>query len=301
MKYFIFLLVGIGLTVGCNGTKKAAKSMTCTPVTTGASSGIHESRVQLVTHADEWESLWKEINADRDTYPPQMTVNFEEKILVAAFRGDCANGGYGLSIQAVNAKKKALQVNLLYTSPGKNCMSSMMITQPYEIVAIDRVSSKSIQVKVNDKVVDCEEEEFDLPPNKPAPFPIKWKEVASGAYCGVNKEQRMLIKDQASWKALWEEVGSTRIPPPELPEVNFEESVLVALFMGDRNNGGYSQGLGRMEMRDGKLKVEVIETMPGANCITTSAITQPYLIVAIDREYGDEASFSVVKLAEDCD
>lgn len=302
MKYFILLLPVIWLAFSCNGTKKAGKALTSTTLNQGNSSAIHESRVQLISTAADWEALWAEMNAHREPVEELPKVNFEEKMLVAAFRGDCGSGGYGLEIQSVEGTKKALKVNVLYTTPGKNCMSTMMITQPYEIVTIDRVTSKAIQVNVEDKVIDCEEETI-LEEDEPTPFTyaIKWEEVASGAYCGVNEEKRMLIKDQASWIALWEQVGSTRIPPPELPKVNFEEKVLLALFMGDRSNGGYGQSIDRIEVEKERLVVRVIHGSPGANCITTSAIVQPYNIVAIDKKYAYDASFTIEKVKRDCD
>lgn len=269
------------------------------PVDQGVSSAIKDSRVQLIGTAADWEALWAEMNSHREPAPDLPVINFDEKVLLAAFRGECPSGGYGLKIESVSASRKALNVALTYTAPGPNCMSTMMITQPYEVVAIDRVKTKSLAVNVDSKQVDCEQTEEPEP--TPFTYAIKWEEVASGAYCGISEEKRMLIKDQNAWQALWEQVGSNRIPAPELPEVNFEEKALVALFMGDRNNGGYGQSIDRIEVEKERLVVRLVHSSPGKNCITTSAIVQPYTIVAVDKKYATDASFVKEKVVRDCD
>lgn len=268
-------------------------------VVSGASSGIHAAGVQLIGTAAEWEKLWAEMTSPQSPPPALPEVNFEEKMLLAAFRGDCASSGYGLEIRALQAGKKHLTVSLRYTTPGPQCMLSSMITQPYEIVEIDRVEAQEIQVSVENKVIDCGEEAV-IEELESGTEPVRWKEVASGAYCGYHEEKRMLILDQIAWQALWEQVGSNQIPPPALPEVNFDEKALVALFMGDRGSGGYGQSIKKMEMENGRLVVRLIHGSPGKNCISTMAIVQPYTIVAIDKKYAKDPSFAIEKVVRDC-
>lgn len=274
--------------------------MTTTVVDRGASCAITESRVQVVPTVEAWESLWAEMHAHQEPVPAVPAVNFDEKVLIAAFRGDCPSGGYGLSVKAIGINKKNLSVNLLYTSPGKNCMSTMMITQPYEVVAIDRVDTKMMEVNVSSEKTDCDEG-GSSGIGGPRPIPVEWEEVASGEYCGVGQEQSLLITDQASWEALWEQIGSIQSPPPKIPKVDFTEKALVALFMGERNTGGFSQQIEYMQLKNESLKVSIIHALPGKNCMVTEALTQPYLVVSIGKDYAVDPFFSVMNIGRDCD
>jgi len=129
---------------------------------------------------------------------------------------------------------------------------------------------------------------------------VQWTEIAQGSYCGVHEEQRVHITDEESWAKLWKEVGSNRIPPPDLPQVNFGEYSIVALFMGDRSNGGFEQGIEGMSMQGDQLIVKLTHVTPGNNCITTEAIVQPYNIVSIAKQYAKEVSFEVGDVTRDC-
>jgi hypothetical protein len=85
-----------------------------------------------------------------------------------------------------------------------------------------------------------------------------------------------VIRDGNSWSDFWSELGMG-----DRPEVDFNRDVIVAIAAGQRSSGGYEIAVDRVRQADGELTVEVVETAPGPNCITTTALTQPVDVVAV--------------------
>lgn len=67
------------------------------------------------------------------------------------------------------------------------------------------------------------------------------------------------------------------------PNVSFEEKTVIAVVMGQKPSGGYAVTLKQLEVRSDAIEFMVEETIPGDNCITTQALTNPYQIIAIDK------------------
>jgi len=105
----------------------------------------------------------------------------------------------------------------------------------------------------------------------------------SGSYCGVRTAGERVIRDADAWKSLWGQVGRIRKPAPAPPEVDFSKQVALAVFMGQRNSGGYSIRITSVRDTDQEVVVQVKRTSPPPGAMVTMALTQPYDIVTIAR------------------
>ena len=65
--------------------------------------------------------------------------------------------------------------------------------------------------------------------------------------------------------------------------VDFTRDMVVAVAAGQRPTGGYEIAVDRVRQAKGELTVEVVETAPGPNCVTTASLTQPVDVVVIPR------------------
>jgi hypothetical protein len=63
--------------------------------------------------------------------------------------------------------------------------------------------------------------------------------------------------------------------------VDFTKAVVVAVAAGQRPSGGYEIAVDHVSQTDGELAVQVVETTPGPNCITSSSSTQPVDVVVV--------------------
>jgi hypothetical protein len=65
------------------------------------------------------------------------------------------------------------------------------------------------------------------------------------------------------------------------PAVDFSRDVVVAVSAGQRPTGGHEIAIERVINNGGELTVEVVETTPGPNCMTTASLTQPVDVVVV--------------------
>jgi hypothetical protein len=116
-------------------------------------------------------------------------------------------------------------------------------------------------------------------------------------YSGLKAAERLVIRDEATWRATWAAIGrnSTPVPPP--PAIDFEREMLVVAALGERSTGGYNIIVESASATGEALTVRIHSTAPGSSCLTTQAQTQPVDIARLPRMQGpvtfvDEASVS---------
>lgn len=74
------------------------------------------------------------------------------------------------------------------------------------------------------------------------------------------------------------------------PEIDFAERSVVAVFLGERPNAGYSVEIGRIFISDGVVVVHYTELLPNPERDYATMITYPYQAVEVSRLPG-EVSF----------
>lgn len=65
--------------------------------------------------------------------------------------------------------------------------------------------------------------------------------------------------------------------------VNFSNDILIAVFQGQKNTGGYGISIKKITDDGETLTVYVQEISPGGGCMVTMALTSPYSIVKIQK------------------
>ena len=93
---------------------------------------------------------------------------------------------------------------------------------------------------------------------------------------GINESRRLIIRAANAWSAFWSELGMG-----QRPAVDFTKDIVVAVAAGQRPSGGYEIQVRRVTRQAGELTVEVLETAPGPNCMTSAALTQPVDVVVL--------------------
>lgn|GEM_PF-2770081 len=104
-----------------------------------------------------------------------------------------------------------------------------------------------------------------------------------GYYSGVTKSGEKVIDNLEAWQKVWKEVHKTVNPKPKLPPVDFKKQVVLAVFMGEKNTGGYEIKITSIKETDQALVVSVRTTSPPADSFTTQALTQPYDLRVIKK------------------
>ena len=135
-----------------------------------------------------------------------------------------------------------------------------------------------------------------------APIPLtrfRPDTTAFTAYSGLTATGNVVIRDATAWAALWKEIYATVEPQPDLPSIDFAQEMIVSAALGTRSSGGYDIVLAQAAEDAGVVQVEVVETSPGAGCLTTQALTQPVDLARMPRRDGT-VSFVVVQKVRAC-
>lgn len=95
-----------------------------------------------------------------------------------------------------------------------------------------------------------------------------------GESSGIETKEQIAIESQNSWEALWANHMAVRTPTPSIPQVDFSQETVIAIFSGWKPTGGYSTEITAIELADDAVNVYYRETSPEAE-------TQPFHIVKI--------------------
>ncbi|MFZ3288818.1 MAG: protease complex subunit PrcB family protein [Telluria sp.] len=123
---------------------------------------------------------------------------------------------------------------------------------------------------------------------------LAFEPIAGDAASGVHSAKNVVVKDVAGWEKLWAEHTGNRMPAPAMPKIDFDQQMLLGVFLGDGPSGCRQVGVIRVGVRAGKIAVDVEErdAAPGSFCV--AALGSPMNVVAVAR--GDApVEFATVK------
>ena len=118
---------------------------------------------------------------------------------------------------------------------------------------------------------------------KIATIRLKIEKQWKGNYSGFTKPARLLIYTQDQWKEVWEKINSLRLPKPELPSIDFKKKLVIAVFMGEHQGGGYDIEIIDILKKEKEIIVVVDEKEPSSDSLQTMALTSPYHVVIVKR------------------
>ena len=127
------------------------------------------------------------------------------------------------------------------------------------------------------QVIQPPQSERKKPENNDVPFAT----VDSGTISGISKHESFVIKDEGEWIGLWKNHTANLFPAPVVPSIDFASEMIVAVFAGQHNSGGWAIEIDRIKNVDNKLVVLVAETGPEPGSINTMGMTQPFHIVRL--------------------
>ena len=110
----------------------------------------------------------------------------------------------------------------------------------------------------------------------------EWRDDQSG----VRESEELVIRNESDWRDLWDRVHRSVEPPPTMPTVDFEQHMVVAVFLGEKEQGGYGVEISRLTPKAGGLQAQIEETAPEPDMMTIQALTQPYHMVVISKVEG---------------
>jgi hypothetical protein len=124
---------------------------------------------------------------------------------------------------------------------------------------------------------------------------VEVTEIVRGFHSPQTTELFELVTTPQRLTELWRMAQTS-----QRPAVAFDRHAVVAAFMGEKPTGGYAVVIERAVRRGDVLEVELALYEPGPGCMTTQAITQPFVFAAVPAGPTD-ARFTTRRIAEPCE
>jgi hypothetical protein len=124
---------------------------------------------------------------------------------------------------------------------------------------------------------------------------LEIRRIGVWSHTGIREARRMVIQDVNAWAEFWSELGVG-----DRPAVDFTRDIVIAVAAGERPSGGHEIAVTRVTQTNGELRVEVSETAPGPNCLSTSNLTQPVDVVVVEGVKPKSWSFVEHKDVRSC-
>mmetsp|Transcript_36040 Transcript_36040/g.39833 ORF Transcript_36040/g.39833 Transcript_36040/m.39833 type:complete len:202 (-) Transcript_36040:101-706(-) len=106
--------------------------------------------------------------------------------------------------------------------------------------------------------------------------------IEHGFDSGFKNSAQEVFRLSSEFEALWQSHSTIFSPPPNIPEVDFESDMVLGVFLGTQNSGGYDIEIKSIEENDSEISVKC-ETKGPLGGIVTCALTQPFHIVKISK------------------
>lgn len=107
---------------------------------------------------------------------------------------------------------------------------------------------------------------------------LEFETVSHQTQSNYQEDGKYVIRDQAALENLWENFSDE-----EMPEVDFENQMMLAVFMGEKPTGGFSVEITEIIETEDSVEVLIKETIPGEDDMVTTALTYPEHIVISER------------------
>jgi hypothetical protein len=107
-------------------------------VAQGQQSGFADPEYIVIRDAGQWEKVWDRLSAGRLPREKAPEIDFDQRMLLGAFLGEKATGGYAIRIDELVEESSSLRATVVVESPGPDEMVTMALTSPYHIVSVPK-------------------------------------------------------------------------------------------------------------------------------------------------------------------
>ncbi len=108
--------------------------------------------------------------------------------------------------------------------------------------------------------------------------------IARGGVSNIMEPRQVVIRSAGDWDTLWREHAG---PDAEAPAVDFGREMVVGVFLGSRNTGGYSVEITGVDRTAGTIVVHYAERTPERGMMLAQVITSPFELVKVPRADGE--------------
>lgn len=113
---------------------------------------------------------------------------------------------------------------------------------------------------------------------------IQFETVDKRRLLNVNKKGDYVIKNSSEWDILWNEIYFNTVVKPELPKINFDKHMVIAIFNGIEKVKGFNVEITKVEEINDIVYVFIKKIIPGAFCEINKSFYNSYHIVGFEKK-----------------
>jgi len=126
----------------------------------------------------------------------------------------------------------------------------------------------------------------DFPVSVGEPLPVVRLQQFPLHFSGLSATDRLVIRSQAEWQAVWASVWQATSPPPPLPAIDFTREMIIVAPLGQQVTGGYDIYVDTAFETTSGVTIAIRSVVAGAGCPTLPVVTQPVDIARLPRRDG---------------
>ena len=116
---------------------------------------------------------------------------------------------------------------------------------------------------------------------------VPFETIMQGSHAARRQAGQEVVRSQTEYERIWRQTQSGRAEEPDIEggatEVDFDNEMVIALFMGQQRTGGYAIEVKEVRVDERRTTVYYRERSPGPGDIVTQALTSPYHLVRLPR------------------
>lgn len=112
---------------------------------------------------------------------------------------------------------------------------------------------------------------------------IEFKHVAHDIVGGTKEAGYLAVTDREQLNKLWAEMAARGGRLQSNAGMNLDGRVLLTVFAGEKPTAAHRIEVSHIVMTEKEVRVNVLETSPGAGCNAVQTVTSPYHMVFFER------------------
>lgn len=221
-----------------------------------------QAHQQVFETAATWENFWQ-----KHSVQPAPEIDFRRYQVLMVMAGERPTTGYGLCVERLEETPEALRVHLQSTQPTGDAFLPQVNHYPGCVVKVARQNKDFQFVPLKQKV--------------PAAYTVVPMRTLSHLTNSLVLEPRkVIVRDAVSYQQLWQLHHPNQ---SEAPPVNFDEEMVVAIFLGEQATGGYAVTIDKITENTRGIDVKYTVTRPDPEDMVIQILTAPTHWVAIKK------------------
>jgi hypothetical protein len=112
---------------------------------------------------------------------------------------------------------------------------------------------------------------------------VPFTTLDKGSMSGIKKHHRLAIRDDNAWLCMWKQHTADTISRPAPPHVDFDQSMVIAVFQGQEGEAPGLVSIDRIKLIDDQLVVSLADKPHEDDGVHAKSTTRSYHIVRLAK------------------